>query len=685
MKRFLQVLRPIVAVVCVIGAWGCSDDDTPDNPTNETTFEIVNKTVSVAAEGGSAASKYTVTNPIADAAVQAATTAEWISDFEAKGETLSFTVTANPNETERRADVAVTYADLKGSFSVVQAAKGGEIPINEAFEITIVELEALSVVASVLPKDKEMTYLFGGISMEDLNSFPDDLTFVNDYLIPVHKVEAEKAGLSVEELMDMALLFGDQASLPIGNFTAETEYCVFCVGMNNKLEILSDFEKIIFTTPALPEFDAELSVEIEGATASVLCSPANSEDGWFSALYKGKGHKMEDLQYSAQGTVEAMILQNMQWGTDRAGAVKNMTKHGVKIESFNLDAESDYTVIVFTINPIGYVSSKPVVEEFTTGRPVLSQNEITFEYTKVDDRKVEFIVWASVDEDPYTFFTYRNTDEWKAMTDDEIIQRICEIEAERLPNYIRHGDVSSWENGLRADTEYVTYAFGYEGGVITTPLFKGPVTTLKAEKNSSTFVYEYGPYYNGDEAAAKYPAHLASAAGKVVFPTAYKVTGEWQGIWHALYVGDLTDKAQYPDEDVYMALRTGNNWISSAPLYKAAYDQVLTLCGYVETADGKFGEIYRQLVGPFTKEGCAPINEFVVPDFETAAVTSSVPKLSNIFNFEELTHPITGNGFKPAKKAATTMLNAEKSKVLNVQKLQYEAKPSGIVLHTVKR
>ena len=41
-------------------------------------------------------------------------------------------------------------------------------------------------------------------------------------------------------------------------------------------------------------------------------------------------------------------------------------------------------------------------------------------------------------------------------------------------------------------------------------------------------------------------------------------------------------------------------------------DQIYTACGFVEARDGSFGEIYRQIVGPFTFDGCSPIDDFVL-------------------------------------------------------------------------
>ena len=36
------------------------------------------------------------------------------------------------------------------------------------------------------------------------------------------------------------------------------------------------------------------------------------------------------------------------------------------------------------------------------------------------------------------------------------------------------------------------------------------------------------------------------------------------------------------------------------------------MCGFVEADDGSFGEIYRQVVGPFTLDGCSPIDDFTL-------------------------------------------------------------------------
>lgn len=682
MKRFLHVLRPIVAAVCVFGVWGCDDSEDPvPNNEEKTTFEIIDKTVKVAAEGGPASASYRVTNPVEGVTAQAETEAAWITGFEAKSDALAFQVTANTDETEREAVVRVTYADLTGSFTVKQAAKNGEEPDNKAFEITVVNLEATSVEVSVIPEDKEMTYVWGSISTADLNTFPDDLTFVTEWLIPLHEKAAKEAGMTVEELMDQALLKGDSPSLKAVGFAANTEYCVFCIGMDNKLEVLSDFEKVVFTTPQLPAFDATITVEVEGATASCVFSPADSEIGYYRTVYEGTGYDQDVLLRSAQSTVESDIMALSVWGIPREAAVASITLRGEKIDTYALTAETDYTVIMFAINELGYVSSLPVVEEFSTGKPSLSQNVITVEYDKVGGRKAEFTVKTSVPEDPYVFFAFQYADSFKTMSDEEIIAWICDLHKKDMWKWVRHGDVATYEEYLRTETEYVVYAFGYDGGVITTPLFESTFTTTEATLNGCTFRYNYGPYYNGDEAGVKYPSLAEKAAGKVVLPADYEVTGKWYGIWHAVYAGDLTDKTQYPDEDVYQALLKGNVWFQSHMLYTLKYDEEYTMCGFVSTEDGNYSEIWREKIGPFTPEGCSPIDEFNEPDLEpkTASLSATAPRM---FDFDALVSPLLNSGGKPQAEAAAEVSQTPSPEVRKAEKVQRPREFKGILLHT---
>lgn len=442
--------------------------------------------------------------------------------------------------------------------------------------------------------------------------------------------------------------------LTVQGLAAETDYYAYAVGISTTGEMTTEFVKVQVTSEPLSTFDATIEVDVNGPDATVTVTPADETIGWYPTVFIGQGHSNADMIASAQNSIEGVITNYSFFGMSREQAVVALTNHGQLSLQFELDATSDYTAAAFSIDANGYITSNPAIKEFTTGEAAMSDNQISQEIVSNNGRRVEYNIMTTND-DPYVFFTYQYTGTWTEMTDQEIIDYI--MANEDISWMTRYGSVSTYVEGLRQQTEYITFAFGVDGGVATTELFRFPFTTAEATMNDLKFSYSYGPYYNGDEAAAKYPDQLANAAGRIVFPAQYQIDGDWHGIWHDLYQGDLTDKAEYPDEDVYQALRVnGNTWLSATIIYILDPNEVYTMCGFVEADDGSFGEIYRQVVGPFTLDGCSPIDDFTL---ESSAAAFSRQNVECPFRPVDYMSPVE---LKSVKQAETVQMGLSTEK-----------------------
>ena len=600
--------------------------------------------------------QYTLTNAQDGLSVQPDTEADWINGLDASQTgIISFVVSENTETTSREADVTVTYGELQDGFKVIQEGTVPDQPEEpSAFEITITDVSSNSFTMDIIPEDKELTFDYGGISVADLNTLPDDETFVNEYLIPQFQAAADANGMTLEQFLAQYLVYGDQIGLTVQGLAAETDYYAYAVGISTTGEMTTEFVKVQVTSEPLSTFDATIEVDVNGPDATVTVTPADETIGWYPIVFIGQGHSNADMIASAQNSIEGVITNYSFFGMSREQAVVALTNHGQLSLQFELDATSDYTAAAFSIDANGYITSNPAIKEFTTGEAAMSDNQISQEIVSNNGRKVEYNIMTTND-DPYVFFTYQYTGTWTEMTDQQIIDYI--MANEDISWMTRYGSVSTYVEGLRQQTEYITFAFGVDGGVVTTELFRFPFTTAEATMNDLKFSYSYGPYYNGDEAAAKYPDQLANAAGRIVFPAQYQIDGNWYGIWHDLYQGDLTDKAEYPDEDVYQALRVnGNTWLSATIIYILDPNEVYTMCGFVEAEDGSFGEIYRQVVGPFTLDGCSPIDDFTL---ESSAAASSRQNVECPFRPVDYMSPVE---LKSVKQAETVQMGLSTEK-----------------------
>lgn len=632
--NYLRFISPVIAAAFLSFVTSCEEDNpAPDG----TTFNIVEETVDVPVDGGTFSVSYELANPVESQVVTPSEEVDWIDNIVVSPEgSITFDVAANTGTSPRTADISVTYGELSDKFTVIQAAADA----SAAFILAIDEILPSGAVISVTPRDEGMTYLPGGISVANLNTFPDDDTFVSGYLIPYYEDIAKANGLTVEQLMSQLLLKGNKSDIKISGMKPEMDYYVFCIGFTEKLEPLSELVKKEFTTMPLEAFKATIEVSVSGPLATAVVTPEDENAGYFVVALEGHGLDDATIRDLAQQEVEWNIGYMMQWGFSRGSAVASLTNNGaVEVELTDLKAATNYTLCAIAIDVDGYLISNPATHEFVTGDAPLSDNVITVEYENISSRRADYTVYPS-NEDTYVFFCYQYTEELKAMSDDEAIKFV--MEKEDMEWYKRKGEVTSYSEALFPETEYVIFSFGYQGGVATTRLFKSTFTTKEAEVNGFKFEANYGPYYNGDEVAEKYP-DMESAAGLAVFPTSWTVTGgtTYAGVYHFMYVGDLSDKDEYPDEVLYYALREdGFKAWHKTMTYLSEFDQVYTLCGYVESEDGNFSELYRQVVGPFTKDGCSPVDGFVkapavadepvveMPsrlDVNTAAVEAAAP------------------------------------------------------------
>lgn len=620
MQKIIHLLCPALAVGILAGLTvSCK----PEEAEKITVFELTQDYVNIAAEGGTASIAYTLENPLEGIKPLPETKADWINDFDdSQDGVITFSVAPNTAEESRDAIINVSYADIVCDFTVKQAGTASDEPPVTPFSITIKAIEATSVSASITAEDQNMSYFSNAVGAEDLNTYPDDITFVKEYLFEYLTLLAEQSQMTVEAVLDILLVKGDQDNQEVIGLNPETDYYVFCVGMDNQMEILSDFVKEAFTTQPYAPFDAEIEVSVDGPEATAIITPADNEDGWYCAAVEGHGLSEEEMQSVVESEIYTQVLNLMIWGASQEDAIAQLTLHGKDTVVFsNLKENTAYTVCAYTIDIMANATSSAAKTEITTKSADMSENVITVEFDQISSRRADFTVSPSND-DPYVFFAYQYSDDLKAMSDDEIIEKICS--EYYMPNWIRHGAVSSYEERLFPDTEYIIFAFGYYGQKVTTELFKFPYSTHETEYDSSTFEYVYGPYYNGSEVYERYP-ELGDASGKAVMPASVHINGEYYEIHHIMYLGDLTDTEQYPDEMMYYGILDDYSYTSwdMTVLYSLTFGEVYTLFGFVEAENGNFSRLYRQLIGPYDEDGCSPIDEF--NPYAAAAQSIAVP------------------------------------------------------------
>lgn len=302
MKKVLFYL--FFALALTATSTSCNKPEEPDPVVTETKITLLTDTVRIGCEGGVATIDYTISASIEDASIQVTPNPEtaWLNDFDTSIEgRISFNVSEHTETTPREAEVSVTYADAQASFTVLQdAAVKEETP---AFEITISEIAQDSVKINIIPEDPDITYLLGVTTSNALNTYPDDETFIGQFLIPYYTELAASYGVSLSDYLSQALMRGE-ASGSVKGLSAETDYIAFCFGLTSEAEVTTEMVTQSFKTLAFGDFNATIEVEVVEADATVTVTPEDDTQGYLTAIFEGKGHNIEDINASLQDAAE---------------------------------------------------------------------------------------------------------------------------------------------------------------------------------------------------------------------------------------------------------------------------------------------------------------------------------------------------------------------------------------------
>lgn len=164
-----------------------------------------------------------------------------------------------------------------------------------------------------------------------------------------------------------------------------------------------------------------------------------------------------------------------EWGYSFDEAVKMMSSSGNEdYEMSGLEPGTKYHVIAVGINSEAYATTDVVSKEFTTLPPVSSDNTFRITLSDVGQTSVTIGVETSND-DPY-FLDIRPVGTGEGLDDPEFARYLIDHYTSwgGLPERCHAGDKSVTNDDmgmeLKPGWKYVVVAFGYQNGMVTTPV-----------------------------------------------------------------------------------------------------------------------------------------------------------------------------------------------------------------------
>lgn len=420
---------------------------------------------------------------------------EWVWGFkESEKGIISFNTDANEAEEPRETEVTVTADGLEchGSFTVLQAGKDMEEPDEPddpdepvdpdapVFEIIIDGVSSSTVSYSIVPRDKEMTYMVMVAERLYFDSFESDEAFFNDCLDLFRDYAAEYGMDFYDYLMKHVLQSGDDMDNEMFVMETKTVRYVCANGIDESGTMTTPVYKEPFAEgyEGFKEMDFDIQCDVDGVEVEMTVVPSDDGRRYYVDAVEKSIVDYYGIETYMQEKINQLIAIGEIFGETADEIIAERVSYGRQVFSFSMEKSStEYVGCAFSVEPYGIINSNIVTKEFETGEIQGSDNVISIEMSAVNVNSAHYKATTSNDDGYLIFFEPASS--FEGMDDSEIISRLIESKP-NIDYYVIYGDTEDDVKGLDADTEYLALAFGYKGGEATTELFKTGFRTLSS-------------------------------------------------------------------------------------------------------------------------------------------------------------------------------------------------------------
>jgi hypothetical protein len=443
----------------------------------------------------------------------------------------------------------------------------------------------------------------------------DDLAMLRDY--------ANIYGITIREFLDGMkwLVKGDKKGYKVTNLYPETEYVVYCYGVNvdgDSYEATTEihYEVITTTAPELQNINFDIETEINGNSIKVTMTPNDYEGLYYSYIVpetdsyylpEGADFNTDYLAHYRNTTLDTFneLINN------QGIPAKQFCHSGVATINERLNPNSNYMVVCFAVSeeqtPI--LCSTPSVEYFTTQESSKSDLTIKIEVTDITQYNAMLTVTPSKKSEEYAcvFLSASQLPPY----DSEYEQMMFIIE--NFDPAILSGPFSEALTPLMPGAEYVVVAFGIDNNLPTTDMFSFRFSSLEAG-TSEVYIesIELVKLFDAQEIIAldsSYSSALAECECVAIVEAKTNIPSDKIRFWWY----EEWMKVEYSEEafleDLLMYDYANNPEIMD--MYYSMNDQDRFLfAGIAEDESGNMSEIFYTEPFLMSKDMCDPAEEF---------------------------------------------------------------------------
>ena len=421
-----------------------------------------------------------------------------------------------------------------------------EEPTEAPFEIELVEKNEMSFVYNVYPKDKSMEYIYLFDTAKNLaaNNVTSDEQ-IPALLLETIKREAQEFGTSVEEhVRTYYITTGDVEQVEVNGIPPGDEFVIYVYGVEFVDGMPEPSTEVVTLHDTTVEVEVgvmpiDIKVEVDGGTATVTTDPGEYNGAYFILVDELALHfpdttpTEEQLVEKATELYYRSLALYLQFGFSVELALQEITYTGINTDKYDLDAETEHFVIAVPVDTNkGIMTAYPTVKTFATGEIGASSNVISITVSDIKPREATITVVPSND-DPYIVAFFESA-YYEGKSDKEIIDDYFS----HYPPTPAGGEFTYTMTGLNPNTEYFVAAFGYEGGVVTTELFKEYFATLEEKSADITVELNIVGIFDLAEVAAlnnMYQTYIDNYGYEALLGYEFKTTPQAASIQYGLY------------------------------------------------------------------------------------------------------------------------------------------------------
>ena len=604
----------------------CDEKEQPTpEPQNPPVIVLDLTEVEAPKEGARFTVEYHIENLVQGKTATVTPNADWIVDMDLSlAGIMIFHVAKNRVTEPRETTIDVAYEGAE-TVSLTVKQEAGDPP---AFTNGNVSVTVDSYTMDLYPLNKELPFIRMSASqdyIDELGGTDEDI--IADDFAYFEWLGSYFYGQTLSSMLADVAKYGDQLAVTARNGQPITDYVLYAYHIDiEACEATSEVYRFPVRTANVNQVEAEFEFEvaINEATANVQANVTNGYSGrfYFDAMPKvvvdrelEEGQTVGDYLINWWNTI---VSNEYSGGASTADVLANCSQIS-DTYAFELLQLTEYYLFAFAVDPTyAFAASTPVVATFTTEEVSMSDNIIT-PYVKQIGSQGAVMGFETTNYDPY-FAGYITKEKWDAMPDSE--QGRFESLKTDNANESLNGDIEVSVVNLTPETDYVIYAFGSAGGVMTTQMFTLEFATTAQGAGGGTMTLETPGYFDIYDICAiddGYNGYLGYADSYCLFP--FKIILDPAD--SELFYWDIWNftNATYSDEQLIYGLINSSRQDITASVYILPYNAPMCFAGLVVDEAG-YGPLCRYDFTT-TRDGVGDAEDY----FEFLSTMYSAPRM----------------------------------------------------------